>query len=122
MWMGADPRAMAAALAGAVYNVHAKDARVNEAISAVNGLLDTQPPERAATRAWNYVTLGLGPPGGRPFWGPLLAALRAAGHDGVLPIEHEALLFDAAEGVEATVSLLREVTPVLPPSWKPQDV
>ena len=122
MWMGADPRAMAAALAGAVYNVHAKDARVNEAISAVNGLLDTQPPERAATRAWNYVTLGLGRPGGRQFWGQLLADLRAGGYDGVLAIEHEDVLFDAVEGVEATVSLLREVTPVLPPSWKPQDV
>lgn len=40
----------------------------------------------------------------------------------MLAIEHEDVLFDAVEGVEATVSLLREVTPVLPPSWKPQDV
>lgn len=122
MWMGADPRAMAGALAGAVHNFHAKDTRINETISAVNGRLDTQPPEQAATRAWNYVTLGLGRPGGRQFWGQLLADLRAGGYDGVLAIEHEDVLFDAVEGVEATVSLLREVTPVLPPSWKPQDV
>lgn len=122
MWMGADPCAMTSALAGAIHHVHAKDARINERITAVNGLLDTQGVERAAERAWNYVTLGLGRPGGRQFWGRFLADLRAAGYDGVLSIEHEDVLLDAIEGVAATVALLREVMPVAPASWKPQDI
>lgn len=95
---------------------------INERITAVNGLLDTQGVERAADRAWNYVTLGLGRPGGRQFWGRFLADLRAAGYDGVLSIEHEDVLLDAVKGVAATVALLREVMPVAPASWKPQDI
>lgn len=122
MWMGADPRAMTGALAGAVYNVHAKDSRINERIAAVNGLLDTQTVDKAATRAWNYVTLGLGRPGGRQFWGQLLCDLRASGYDGVLSIEHEDVLYDAVEGLASTVGLLKEVAPVAPASWEPQDI
>ncbi|MDU0347589.1 sugar phosphate isomerase/epimerase [Actinomyces sp. MRS3W] len=122
MWMGADPCAMAGELTGAIYNVHAKDTRINGRITDVNGLLDTQTVDRAATRAWNYVTLGLGRVGGRQFWGQFLSDLRSAGYDGVLAIEHEDVLYDAVEGLTATVGLLREVMPVAPASWKPQDV
>ena len=122
MWMGADPRAMTVPLAGAIHHVHAKDTRLNERVTAVHGRLDTQGVERAADRAWNYVTLGLGQPGGRHFWGQFLSDLRAAGYDGVLSIEHEDILLDAVEGVAATVGLLKEVMPVAPASWKPQDI
>lgn len=122
MWMGADPRAMTRALSGAVYHVHAKDTRVQPHVADVHGLLDTQGPELAARRAWNYVTLGLGHEGGQQFWGQLLVDLRAAGYDGVLSIEHEDVLTDAVEGVAATVDLLRRVMPVAPPSWAPQDI
>ena len=122
MWMGADPRAMCSELAGAVYNVHAKDTRVNERVAAVHGRLDTQTVDRAASRAWNYVTLGLGHPGGRQFWGQLLCDLRAGGYDGVLAIEHEDVLYDAVEALGSTVGLLREVMPVAAASWKPQEV
>ena len=113
---------MTSALAGAIHHVHAKDARINERITAVNGLLDTQGVERAADRAWNYVTLGLGRPGGRQFWGRLLTDLRAAGYDGVLSIEHEDVLYDAVEALASTVALMSEVMPVAEPSWRPQEV
>ena len=122
MWMGADPRAMTRALAGAIHHVHAKDTRIQRHVADVHGLLDTQGPECAASRAWNYVTLGLGREGGRHFWGQLLVDLRAAGYDGVLSIEHEDVLTDAVEGVASTVDLLRGVMPVAPPSWSPQDI
>lgn len=122
MWMGADPLAMIRALDGAIHNVHAKDSRRVPQVADVNGMLDTQPPERADRRAWNYVTLGQGYPGGRQFWGRFCTDLRAAGYDGVLSIEHEDVQLDAVEGVAQTVRLLREVMPVAPPSWRPQDI
>ena len=119
MWMGADPRMVARALTGVIHHVHAKDARLQPHIVAVNGILGTQPPEQAANRPWNYVTLGLGYPGGQQFWGQFLTDLRAAGYDGVLSIEHEDVQLDALEGVAQTVSLLRSVLPTKPPSWRP---
>lgn len=122
MWMGADPRMVARALSGAIYNVHAKDSRFQPHIVEVNGVLGTQPPEEAACRPWNYVTLGLGYPGGAQFWGQFLSDLRAAGYDGVLSIEHEDVQMDALEGVAQTVSLLRSVILTKPPSWRPADI
>lgn len=119
MWMGADPRMVAAALTGAIHNVHAKDSRFQPHIVGVNGVLGTQPPEQAAVRPWNYVTLGLGYPGGAQFWGQFLSDLRAAGYDGVLSIEHEDVQMDALEGVAQTVSLLKSVILTKPPSWRP---
>ena len=122
MWMAADPRALARGLTGAIYNMHAKDARVQPHIADINGLLDTQPPSEDRTRAWNYVTLGLGYPGGAQFWGQLLADLRLAGYDGVLAIEHEDMQRDAYDGLAHTVSLLSSVMPVGAPSWTPADI
>lgn len=122
MWMGADPRMVARALSGAIHNVHAKDSRLQPHVVAVNGLLGTQPPEQAQHRPWNYVTLGLGYPGGQQFWGQFLSDLRAAGYDGVLSIEHEDVGMDALEGVVQTVALLKSVMLTKPPSWRPADV
>lgn len=119
MWMGADPRALVRELGDAIYHVHAKDARIQDHVADVNGRLDTQPPTAHQDRAWNYVTLGLGYPGGSQFWGQLLTDLRSYGYDGVLSIEHEDVLLDALEGVTQTVELLSSVLPVAAPSWKP---
>ena len=122
MWMGADPLAGARALSGAIHNVHAKDSRFQHHIVAANGILGTQPPEQHAVRPWNYVTLGLGYPGGQQFWGQFLCELRSAGYDGTLAIEHEDVVLDSVEGLAQTVNLLRGVLPVKPASWKPQDI
>lgn len=122
MWQGADPRALVAALDGAVHHVHAKDVRLNPRVVDVHGVLDTTPLEHPSLRAWNFVTLGLGAPGGAVFWGQLLSDLRAAGYDGVLSIEHEDVHRDAREALEQTVALLRGVMPERAASWKPADV
>lgn len=119
VWMGADPRMVARALTGAIHHMHAKDSRFQPDVVAINGVLGTQPPEQAADRPWNYVTLGLGYPGGAQFWGQFLTDLRAAGYDGALSIEHEDVQMDAVEGLAHTVALLRSVMLVKPPSWRP---
>jgi len=122
MWMGVDPRLLARELDGAVHHVHMKDARIEPTVAGVHGLLDTQPVDRARSRAWNYVTLGHGHPGGAQFWSQFLSDLRASGYDGLLSIEHEDVGIDALEGVRQSVELLRGIVPVAPPSWRPAEV
>lgn len=119
MWMGADPRALVRALDGAIHHVHMKDARLQPSVADAHGVLDTQPPAASRDRAWNYVTLGHGYPGGQQFWAQFLSDLRQSGYDGVLSIEHEDVVVDALEGVAQSVALLRPIVPDLPPSWTP---
>jgi sugar phosphate isomerase/epimerase len=107
MWMGADPIAAARALGSAIYYVHAKDTRIDPVNAGVNGVIDTTPGSDYRSRAWNYITLGLGHD--EAWWRRFVAALAAAGYDGVLSIEHEDPAMSAVEGVEKSVELLRRV-------------
>lgn len=108
MWMGADPLAAVRALGDAIYYVHAKDTRVEPIPAAIDGVLDTRPSGEVGARTWNYVTLGFGH--GEEWWRQFCAALRMAGYDDVLSIEHEDSLIDPLEGVRKSVDLLRNVT------------
>ena len=104
--MGADPLASVHALGEAIYHVHAKDNRINASVASVHGLIDVTPNERIAERAWSYVTLGDGH--GAPWWSAFCAALKAAGYDDVLSIEHEDLALPPLEGIRRSVDLLRD--------------
>ncbi|MEZ5829775.1 MAG: sugar phosphate isomerase/epimerase [Dongiaceae bacterium] len=107
MWMGADPLAAVRALGDAIYYVHAKDTRVEPIPAGIDGVLDTRPASEIGARCWNYVTLGFGH--GEEWWRQFCAALRMAGYDDVLSIEHEDSLIDPLEGVRKSVELLRNV-------------
>jgi sugar phosphate isomerase/epimerase len=107
MWMGADPLAAVRALGDAIYYVHAKDTRIEPIPAGIDGVLDTHPSSEVAARSWNYVTLGFGH--GEEWWRQFCAALRMAGYDDVLSIEHEDSLMDPLEGVRKSVELLRNV-------------
>jgi sugar phosphate isomerase/epimerase len=107
MWMGSDPIQSIRALEGTIYNVHAKDTRLETDRQALTSRFETLPWERIDDRAWNYVTLGDGHPGGVEFWAQFIAALQASGYNGTLSIEHEDLAFPAVEGVRRSVDLLR---------------
>ena len=104
-WMGADPLAAVPVLGEAIHHVHAKDTAVNAAVAAVHGMIDTTPMDRVAERAWTYVTLGRGH--GAAWWQAFVGALRAAGYDDVLSIEHEDVLMSPEEGIEKSVQLVR---------------
>jgi sugar phosphate isomerase/epimerase len=106
MWMGADPLAAAAALAGAVHHVHAKDTRI-EPVAAVTSRLETMPNERVDERAWNYVAVGTGHPRGVAFWTDLAETLRGGGYDGPLSIENEDYSLGQRESVALAVGTLR---------------
>lgn len=106
IWMGADPLAAAHALGPAIHHVHAKDTRISLVNAAISSLIDTTPMADVADRAWSYVTLGDGRP--LAWWRGFVAALRAAGYDDVLSIEHEDVACTPEEGVARSVALLRE--------------
>jgi sugar phosphate isomerase/epimerase len=107
MWMGADPIAAIDALGDAIYHVHAKDTHMEPARQALNSRLETTPAGRARERAWNYVTLGYGHDDA--FWRSFCLALRRAGYDDVLSIEHEDVVMEPIEGVRKSVELLERV-------------
>ncbi len=106
MWMGADPLRALEALGGAVYHVHAKDTRLEER-AALASRLETTPNERPADRAWNYVAVGTGHPGGTGFWADLVATLRSTGYDGPLSIENEDYTLSQRDSVALAVRTLR---------------
>ncbi len=107
MWMGADPLAAIEALGPAIFHVHAKDTRVDGRIAGLNSRIETKPGSRAAERSWNYVTLGYGE--GGDFWRGFCLALRRAGYDGVLSVEHEDMMLSPLEGMRKSVDLLKRV-------------
>ncbi|BCM16526.1 sugar phosphate isomerase/epimerase family protein [Mesorhizobium sp. J8] len=107
MWMGADPIAAVRKLGSAIYYVHAKDTRVEPIPAAVDGVLDARPPNHYAERAWNYITLGYGH--GETWWRQFCTALKQAGYDDVLSIEHEDMMLSPMEGMRKSVALLRNV-------------
>jgi sugar phosphate isomerase/epimerase len=105
-WQQMDPLACARALTGAVFHVHAKDTAFADERLAVDGVLDTRPSSRADERTWIFRSVGEGHPVG--FWRDLAAALREAGYDGALSIEHEDPLLSREEGLAVAVATLRE--------------
>jgi sugar phosphate isomerase/epimerase len=106
-WMGAEPLAAIAALGEAIYHVHAKDTRIDQHLTAVNGLIDATQVDQVSSRAWSYVTLGDGHEAA--WWQRFVQALRQAGYDDVLSIEHEDVGLRPEQGVKRSVTLLRQV-------------
>ena len=107
LWMGADPLQAIAALGPAIYYVHAKDTRIEPAAAGIDGILETRPSTSIAERSWNYVTVGLGHD--EAWWSAFCSALRKAGYDDVLSIEHEDAAMPPREGVRRSVELLKRV-------------
>ena len=106
-WQGIDPLAAARALAGCIYHVHAKDTLIDAANTRVNGVLDTKHYGDIPKRSWVFRTVGYGH--GEEFWRHFVSALRLAGYDGTLSIEHEDSLMSTSEGFGKAVELLKKV-------------
>lgn len=105
IWMGADPIACVRELGDSIYHVHAKDSLVDTQNAAVNTLLETRHSAQVSRRSWSYVTLGYGQDEG--WWKRFCYALRVAGYNDVLSIEHEDVTLSRYEGVKKSVDLLR---------------
>jgi sugar phosphate isomerase/epimerase len=106
-WQGIDPLRAVRELADCIYHVHAKDTAIDRTNTAINGVLDTKHYGEEAGRSWIFRTVGYGH--GEPFWRAFVSALRVAGYDGVLSIEHEDSLMGTSEGFTKAVDFLKRV-------------
>lgn len=107
IWQGIEPVAAIRALTGAIYHFHAKDTRVDKYNTAVNGVLDTKHYSDELHRSWIFRTVGYG--NGLQYWRDIASALRLAGYDKVMSIEHEDSLMTNDEGLEKAIAFLRQV-------------
>jgi sugar phosphate isomerase/epimerase len=103
-WQSIDPLAVIGALGAQIGYVHAKDTRFNQASLALNGLLDNRWPDPADQMPWTFATVGRGHD--EAWWQAFLAALRHAGYDGAIGIEHEDPFASAESGVTESARLL----------------
>jgi sugar phosphate isomerase/epimerase len=115
-WQGIDAPAAIRALAGAgaLFHVHAKDTYVDRLNVQVNGVLDAKRYDRVRDRSWTFRTVGYGH--GEAAWREIVSALRVAGYDDVISIEHEDILLSRDEGLSRAVEFLRRLTPGEPPA------
>lgn len=97
---------------GAIFHTHAKDTALHPRNAPLNGVLDTVPLSQVRDRAWIFRTVGYGH--SELDWRRILTALRMAGYDDVLSIEHEDALLSIDEGFRRGVAFLRGVMPTEP--------
>ncbi len=107
IWQGVNPVAAIRALAGAIYHVHAKDTKIDDINTSVNGVLDTKHYGDELHRSWIFRTVGYGH--GEDYWRDMVSALRLCGYDKVLSIEHEDSLMTIDEGLKKAVEVLDKV-------------
>jgi sugar phosphate isomerase/epimerase len=113
-WQGVHMPTAIGALGDAIFHVHAKDVAMSRQTVDTNGVLDTKSYTRVNERSWNFRTIGFGH--GEQDWREILSALRIAGYDGVVSIEHEDSLVSIDEGVAMAVNLLKRILLRQPPA------
>jgi sugar phosphate isomerase/epimerase len=113
-WQGVDIPAAIRALGDAIFHVHAKDLAFDRANTAVNGVIDVKSYRRMNERSWLFRSVGWGHD--ELQWKQIVSALRLAGYDYVVSIEHEDALASVDEGLRAAVELLSRVVLTEPPA------
>lgn len=106
-WQGIDPCLAVRKLGKATFHVHAKDTRIYDANSRVNGVLDTKPYGDEINRSWIFRTVGFGH--GPEFWTDFISTLSMIGYNGVISIEHEDSLMSLEDGLEKAAAFLRHI-------------
>ncbi len=104
-WQGIDPILSIRELRGAIFHVDAKDTAIDPHNVARNGVLDLPPGGDPAERPWMFRSVGDGHD--LLFWKRFVSALRLAGYDHVISIEHEDALASTDEGIARAVATLR---------------
>jgi len=112
-WQGVDVPTAIRALGDSIFHVHAKDVALDRQNVAVNGVIDTKTYTRMAERSWLFRSVGWGHD--ELEWKRIVSALRLAGYDYVMSIEHEDALASVDEGLRAAVDLLSRVVLTEPP-------
>lgn len=112
-WQGVDVPLAIRTLGEAIYHFHAKDVAVDKHNVAVNGVIDVKTYRRMAERSWLFRSVGWGHDEFE--WKRIVTALRLAGYDYVMSIEHEDALASMDEGLGAAVNMLSRVLLTEPP-------
>jgi sugar phosphate isomerase/epimerase len=112
-WQGVDVPAAIRALGPAIFHVHAKDVAIDPRNVAVNGVIDTKTYRRMAERSWLFRSVGWGHSDLE--WKGIVSALRLAGYDYVMSIEHEDALASIDEGLRAAIDVLSRAVLTEPP-------
>lgn len=105
-WQAIDPVKAIRELKDCIFHFHAKDSKVQEYNSDVNGVLDTKHYGDEFNRSWLFRTVGYG--NDYKVWKDMFSALRTVGYDGAISIEHEDSLMSPGEGLEKAVAFLKE--------------
>ena len=104
-WQGIRPAEAIRALKGAIYHFHAKDTKMDAALTAVNGVLDIGSLDDLAARPWLFRTVGFG--NDALEWKEIISALRLTGYDGAISLEHEDALMSIEEGVTKAIDFMK---------------
>jgi sugar phosphate isomerase/epimerase len=113
-WQGMDIPAVIHTLGDAIFHFHAKDVTLNPQQVAQNGVLDGKSYTRMQERSWLFRSVGWGH--GQVEWRAIAAALRLAGYDYVMSIEHEDALASIDEGLTSAVDFLSKIILKDPPT------
>lgn len=106
IWQGINPVMAIRELRGAIYHFHAKDTKLDSYNISKNGVLDTKSFANASERSWLFRSVGYG--NDRQYWRDMISALRLAGYDKVMSIEHEDALMTSDEGLSRAAEFLKE--------------
>jgi len=105
-WQGIDPVTVVEALGDRIGHMHGKDTLLYPERIRTQGVLHFAPPSDPAQAPWHFAPVGEGHDDAT--WARLLRAVRAAGYDGVISIEHEDPRYDGEEGTKRSLAgLLR---------------
>ena len=113
-WQGVDIPAAIRALGDCILHVHAKDLAFDRQNTAVNGVIDVKSYRRMRERSWLFRSVGWGHDA--LTWKKIVSALRLAGYDYVISIEHEDALLSIDEGLQAAVDFLAPIVLTEPPA------
>ena len=106
-WQGIDPVAAIRYLGDAIFYFHAKDTKIDEINTSINGVLDTKPYSDEIHRSWIFRSVGYGH--AHQTWKDMMSALRMVGYDGPISIEHEDSLMTPSEGLNKAIAMLKDV-------------
>lgn len=106
-WQGINPTSAIKDLKGMIYHFHAKDTKIDERNTGVNGVLDQGHYGDLSNRSWLFRTVGYGHD--REVWNDMISMLKTVGYDGVISIEHEDALMSVEEGLDKAIAFLKDV-------------
>lgn len=104
-WQGIDPVSVIEDVGDRIGFAHGKDTLIHPDRVRRNGVIDWRFPVDPDEATWHFAAVGTGH--SVEEWASLLAALRAAGYDGDVSIEHEDPRMGPEAGIDASLAALR---------------